>query len=96
MKVQVEFMIGSKRMSRRVGAEHTERADRPACRQASDPSGSQFSEEGRQMTRSNPCHSQSSPARPRKGRRQRLIFTAIGDDYIRPTISARNHVLRSV
>jgi hypothetical protein len=48
------------------------------------------------MTRSNRCHTTSSLARPGTGRRQRLIFTAIGDDYIRPTVSARNQVLRSV
>ena len=48
------------------------------------------------MTRSNQCHTRSPLARSGKGRRQRLRFTAVGDVYMRPTISARNHVLRSV
>jgi hypothetical protein len=48
------------------------------------------------MTRSNQCQTQSPLACSGKGRRQRLSFTAVGDVYIRPTISARNHVLRSV
>jgi len=92
----VEFMIGTKRMNRRVGASTSRGRTGPHVGQAFDFSGRQFSEEGRQMTRSNRYHTKSSLARPGKGRRQRLIFTAIGDDYIPPPISARNHVLRSV